>query len=94
MPSVVQWLSYLDPCAFHLDDRGIFLKARGIVPSGRDAAMLVYGIMILSFSACGSTSGWIDALATQTLAAASRGSAFGSAGGLAAGPAQRLGDAP
>jgi ABC-2 type transport system permease protein len=49
----VQWLSYLDPLRYFISIvRGIFLKGTGIDTLWPEMlAMLVYGIMILSFSA-------------------------------------------
>jgi ABC-2 type transport system permease protein len=53
MPVVVQWLSYLDPLRYFISIvRGIFLKGTGFATLWPEMlAMLVYGILILTFSA-------------------------------------------
>jgi ABC-2 type transport system permease protein len=53
MPLSVQWLSYLDPLRYFIQIvRGIFLKGTGIDTLWPQMlAMLVYGTLILTFSA-------------------------------------------
>jgi ABC-2 type transport system permease protein len=53
MPTVVQWLTYLDPLRYFMEIvRGIFLKGVGIsVLWPQMLALLVFGVVILGLSA-------------------------------------------